>query len=88
MACATARILVMDHKDKIAIENLIIIARYMQDNSVLGTSEEKLLEKSIQRAQNLIGVIVDYDDSEIDLCDISELDVDAYIKALKNRKKS
>ena len=78
----------VNHKDKTAIENLIIIARYMQDNSVLGDKEEILLSKSIHRAQHLIGVVVKHDEDDIELCELTDLDVDAYIKALKNRKKS
>ena len=78
----------MNHKDKTAIENLIIIGRYMQENSILTTEDADLLEKSIQRAQRLIGVRVDPTMEELELGDITGIDVEAYIKALKNRKKS
>ncbi len=78
----------VNHKDKTAIENLIIIGRYMQENSILTTEDADLLEKSIQRAQRLIGVRVDPTMEELELGDITGIDVEAYIKALKNRKKS
>ena len=78
----------MDNKDKIAIENLIIVSRYMQDNSILTNKDEILLEKSIRRAQTLIGVETSAVDLPLELGDISEFSVDSLIKALKNRKKS
>jgi len=78
----------MNEKDKTAIENLIIIGRYMQDNSILGTEAAGLLEKSILRAEDLIGhKVVPHTDS-LDLGEVSELNVDSYITALKNKKKS
>lgn len=78
----------MNHKDKTAIENLIIIGRYMQENSILTTEDADLLEKSIRRAQHLIGLKINPQGEEIELGEISGIDVEAYIKALKNRKKS
>ena len=78
----------MNDKDKTAIENLIIIGRYMQDNSILGTDAAGLLEKSILRAEDLIGRRVLAHTDSLDLGEVSELNVDSYITALKNKKKS
>ena len=78
----------MDNKDKTAIENLIIIARYMQDNSILSSQDESLLERSIHRAQRLIGIQVNPSRSEVELGEMTELDIEALIEAVKNRKKS
>ena len=78
----------MDHKDKTAIENLIIIARYMQDNSILSTKDERLLEHSIRRAQALIGIEIEVPEIPIELGEITEFDVDSLVEALKKRKKS
>ncbi len=39
----------MNPQDKIAIENLIVIASYMKDNSVLQDEDEKILIKSMSR---------------------------------------
>ena len=75
-------------QDKTAIENLIIIATYMQDNSVLTNDDEKILQKSIIQAAALIDFNIEEISDSIDLCDISEFDVDAIISALKNRKKN
>jgi len=78
----------MTNKDKTAIENLLIIARYMQENSILTSKDEGLLRQSIRRAQVLIGVQVTPGDEVVELGDITELNVDSLVKALKRRKKS
>jgi|TARA_R110002110_G_scaffold165224_1_gene365555 hypothetical protein len=78
----------MNNKDRTAIENLIIIARYMQDNSVLSAKDEKLLEHSICRAQTLIGIEVEAQEIPVELGDIAEFDVNSLVEALKKRKKS
>tara|TARA_R100000008_G_C3567723_1_gene160159 strand:- start:422 stop:658 length:237 start_codon:yes stop_codon:yes gene_type:complete len=77
----------MDNKDKTAIENLVIIARYMQDNSLLSTNDESILERSIARAEGLIGTRVGFNEDPIELGEIGEINVRSYIEALKNRKK-
>ncbi len=80
-------LLSMDNKDKTAIENLVIIARYMQDNSLLSTNDESILERSIARAEGLIGTRVGFNEDPIELGEIGEINVRSYIEALKNRKK-
>ena len=78
----------MNIQDKTAIENLVIIASYMQENSVLTNQDEKILQKSIAQASKLIGLTLEELPESINLCDIGEFDVDAIITALKNRKSS
>lgn len=78
----------MNIQDKTAIENLVIIASYMQENSVLTNEDEKILQKSIAQASKLIGLTLEDLPDSINLCDIAEFDVDAIITALKNRKNS
>ena len=77
----------MNSKDKIAIENLLAIASYMQDNSVLSDKDEDILIKSMSRAAALI----DFDLSSIvgdsvSLGDIGAFDVNSIVEALKKRK--
>lgn len=60
----------------------------MQDNSILGTDSAALLEKSILRAEALIGRTVLPHSDSLDLGELSDLNVDSYITALKNKKKS
>tara|TARA_B100000214_G_C23930192_1_gene610378 strand:+ start:516 stop:755 length:240 start_codon:yes stop_codon:yes gene_type:complete len=79
----------MNSQDKIAIENLIVIASYMKDNSVLQDRDEEILIESMSRCAKLI----DYNISnllgeEITLSDLDAFDVDAIIKAVKKRKKN
>lgn len=77
----------MNSQEKTAIENLIIIASYMQENSVLSDDDAEILQKSIVQASSLIGLSLEDLPESIELCEISEFDVDAIIEALKNRKK-
>lgn len=77
----------MNSQEKTAIENLIIIASYMQENSVLSDDDAEILQKSIVQASSLIGLNLEDLPESIELCEISEFDVDAIIEALKNRKK-
>jgi hypothetical protein len=77
----------MNSQEKTAIENLIIIASYMQENSVLSDDDAEILQKSIIQASSLIGLSLEDLPESIELCEISEFDVDAIIEALKNRKK-
>tara|TARA_B100000214_G_C23957782_1_gene623741 strand:- start:1356 stop:1595 length:240 start_codon:yes stop_codon:yes gene_type:complete len=77
----------MNSQDKIAIENLIVIASYMKDNSVLQDKDEKILLESMSRCASLI----DYDlstiiNESVVLSDLDSFDVDAIINAVKNRK--
>tara|TARA_B100000287_G_C20018021_1_gene537316 strand:- start:138 stop:377 length:240 start_codon:yes stop_codon:yes gene_type:complete len=79
----------MNSQDKIAIENLIVIASYMKDNSVLQDKDEKILLESISRCATLI----DYDISdllveEVVLAEVDSFDVNAIIEAIKKRKKN
>jgi len=78
----------MNGQDKLAIENLIIISRYMEDNSVLTTDDEKVLRDSIERAEALIGLPSAPASEEIELNAIGEFDIDSIIKALRNRNNS
>ena len=79
----------MNSQDKIAIENLIVIASYMKDNSVLQDKDEKILLESISRCATLI----DYDISDLlveeeVLAEVDSFDVNAIIEAIKKRKKN
>jgi hypothetical protein len=79
----------MNPQDKIAIENLIVIASYMKDNSVLQDEDEKILIKSMSRCAELINYnLSDLFVEEITLSDLDGFDVDAIIKAIKKRKKN
>ena len=63
----------MNSQDKIAIENLIVIASYMKDNSVLQDKDEKLLLESISRCATLI----DYDISDLLVEEVVLAEVDS-----------
>jgi hypothetical protein len=78
----------MNHKDSTAIENLMMVARYMQDNSILSTRDEKLLELSISRCESLINKKIPPHGEDIELCNADDFNLDAYIEAIKKRKKS
>ena len=79
----------MNSQDKIAIENLIVIASYMKDNSVLQDKDEEILTESMSRCAKLIDYnISNLLDEEITLSDLDAFDVDAIIKAVKKRKKN
>jgi len=79
----------MNSQDKIAIENLIVIASYMKDNSVLQDKDEEILIESMSRCAKLIDYnISNLLDEEITLSDLDAFDVDAIIKAVKKRKKN
>tara|TARA_R110002051_G_scaffold160562_1_gene232170 strand:+ start:550 stop:786 length:237 start_codon:yes stop_codon:yes gene_type:complete len=78
----------MNIQDKTAIENLVIIASYMQENSVLTSEDEKILQQSIAQASKLIGLTLDDVPESINLCEIGEFDIDAIVTAIKNRKSS
>jgi hypothetical protein len=79
----------MNSQDKIAIENLIVIASYMKDNSVLQDRDEEILIESMSRCARLINYNVsDLFDEEITLSELDTFDVDAIIKAVKKRKKN
>ena len=78
----------MNDKDKTSVENLIIIARYMQDNAVMTSKDEAILAQSIRRAQRLIGVEVEAHVDPVELGELGEININSYIQALKNRKKS
>ena len=60
----------------------------MQDNSLLSQQDELILSKSIRRAENLLGIKVGLNEDPIELGDMDSINVNSYIKALKNRKKS
>ena len=77
----------MNDKDKVAVENLIIVARYIQDNSIMRQKDELLLEKSIARCEALIGKSIERHEA-IDLCEEKDLNIKAYLEAIKRRKKS
>ena len=78
----------MNSQDKLAIENLIIIARYMEQNSVLTDDDQKLLDKSICHAERLIGISPTEYSEAIELSNISRFDIDSIVEAIKHRKKS
>ena len=79
----------MNSQDKIAIENLLVVATYMKDNSVLSDRDEELLVKSMNRAAALIELDLSSPiDPTVSLGDINAFDVDSIIEALKKRKKS
>ena len=78
----------MNHKDRTAIENLIIVARYMQDNSILSARDEQLLELSISRCESLIDKKIPRHGDDMELCDADDFNLDTYIEAIKKRKKS
>ena len=77
----------MNSQDKLAIENLIIIARYMEENSVLTNDDQKLLDKSIRHAERLIGLSPTEYSETIELSSISHFDIDSIVEAIKHRKK-
>ena len=60
----------------------------MQDNSVLTDADEKLLEKCICHAENLIGIETTSNLESIELSNFSNFDVDSIVNAIKHRKKS
>ncbi len=77
----------MNDKDKLAIENLIIVARYIQDNSIMLDKDEAILVKSIARCESLIGKAIDKHEA-IDLCEAQDLNIESILEAIKRRKKS
>jgi len=46
----------LTQKQKNAIENLLILVDYVKDNSIYSQSDEKLIDKSIAIAEELIGI--------------------------------
>ena len=76
----------MNRKQKTAIENLIIIARYIQEEGIMTSADEVLLSKSISLCEDLIGKEVPFN-KPIFLCDdVSGLQTDDFIEALNRRK--
>ena len=60
----------------------------MLDNSVMSADDEVLLKKSINRAQNFLGIKGEPGTEELNLGELGNIDVKSYIKAIKSRKKS
>lgn len=78
----------MNSKEKIAIENLLVIASYMSDNSVLTDKDSKLLADSMKVAADLIGFnLSSITGGSTDLGDPEDFDVNSIVSAIKNRKK-
>lgn len=76
----------MNKQQKTAVENLIIIARYIQEEGIMSTEDEVLLAKSISHCEGLIGKSVPLN-KPILLCEnASSLRTDDFIEALNRRK--
>ena len=75
----------MTAKDKTAIENLIIVARYIEQEGIMTATDEILLAKSISLCEKLIDKEVCVQ-SPIVLCESGDMEVDDFITALKRRK--
>ena len=77
----------MNNQDKTSIENLLIVASYMKDNSVLTNKDEELLIKSMSRAAALINFdLSSIMGDSVSLGDIGSFDVNSIVEAVKKRK--
>ena len=74
----------LSKKEKHAIENLLILASYIKDHSIYSGKQAKIIDRSIEIGEILIGKRSDGSAEEIDLGPCS---TEAIIKAMANRFK-